>query len=99
MLGRDHPHYHQQFLRDLIQHRNILFGLNEKESDILKLEEYKRRRGESGKLGLDDTVMGHEHTEPTEHITTEGAIISKVDSTTPIDQIMAELALQSSQLK
>lgn len=78
---------------------NILFGLNEGESDPVQLEERKRRRGESGKLGLEDNVTGYAQIEPNKNIFTEGANISIMDLTAPTDQVMAELAVQASQHK
>lgn len=76
---------------------NMLFGLNEEESDTLQLEERKRRRGESGTLGQEFSDLGHDHIGPIENIFTEGTVISKIDLTVPKDLVMAELALQASQ--
>ena len=78
---------------------NLLFGLNEEESEILQLEERKRRRGESGTLGQESTEVGHARTGPNEIFFTRGAIISSPDLTAPADQDMAELAMQASQQK
>ncbi|KAK1400293.1 hypothetical protein POM88_010156 [Heracleum sosnowskyi] len=78
---------------------NILYGIIDEESDTLQIEERKRRRGESGRMGQGDTEMGYEINGPENQINKDRAGISNTDLAAPIELVMAELARQASQSK
>lgn len=77
---------------------NILFDVHYEESDILQIEERKRRIGELGGLGQGDTEMGYANTGPKNKNNNDGAGIFG-DLTPPTEPVLAELARQANQPK